>query len=48
MEDKTPNKENDRKDDMEELMKCIREAIGLNKKQTIPNFPINKKIQKNI
>ena len=46
MEDKTPNKENDRKDDMEELMKCIREAIGLNKKQTIPNFPINKKIQK--
>lgn len=30
----------------EVLMKCVRNLFGLTKKQTIPNFPINKKIQK--
>ena len=48
MEDKVPNEEQKRKDIDEELMKCARKLFGLTEKPTIPNFPINKKIQKKL
>ena len=50
MEDKTndetkkDSKSGEESDEV--LMKCVRNLFGLTKKETIPNFPINKKIQK--
>ena len=32
----------------ENLMKCFRELMGLSEKPTIPNYPINKEIQKHL
>ena len=49
MEDKAPNDQEsnkDNEDDMEELMKNVRNLMGFKEKPTIPNFPINKKVQK--
>ena len=48
MEDKTPNKENNNEGFGEFFMKTIRDMSGLREKPTLPDFPINKKIQKKI
>ena len=48
MEDKTSNEEKNKEDSFEELMKAGRKLMGLKEKPTLPNFPINKKIQKKL
>ena len=48
MEDKTPNKENNNEGFGEFFMKTIRDMSGLREKPTLPDFPINKKIQKKL
>ena len=48
MESKNPNdKKNDKESD-DDFMKTMRELMGLKQKPTIPNLPINKKIQKKL
>ena len=47
-EDKPSEEKNDNKNDDfgEQMMKCMRNMMGLSKRPTLPNFPINKKAQK--
>ena len=46
MEDKEPKEEKNDEQVEDEFLKSMREAIGIKQKPFIPNFPINKKIQK--
>ena len=53
MEDTIPKEEEDEKKKKKEafdkeFMKTVRNVMGLNEKPTIPNYPINKKIQKKL
>ena len=46
MEDKEPKEKTNVEEVEDDCFKCIRKAMGIKQKLTIPNFPINKKIQK--
>ena len=48
-EDKPSEEKNDNKNDDfgEQMMKCVRNMMGLSKRPTLPNFPINKKARFN-
>ena len=48
MNGKKPSEEKKIEDSFEKLMKARRKLMGLKEKPTIPNFPINKKIQKKL
>ncbi len=48
MESKNPNEQKNDKESDDDFMKTMRELMGLKQKPTIPNFPINKKIQKKL
>ena len=46
MEDNEPKEKKSVEEDEDDFLKCVRNAMGIKQKPTIPNFPINKKIQK--
>lgn len=46
--DKSPNKEESNEDLGDLMMSTIRKMNGLKKKMTLPDLPINKKIQKKL
>ena len=48
METKNPNEQKTDKESDDDFMKTMRELMGLKQKPTIPNLPINKKIQKKL
>ena len=48
MESKNPNEQKNDKESDDDFMKTMRELMGLKQKPTIPNLPINKKIQKKL
>ena len=48
MESKNPNEQKNDKESDDDFMETMRELMGLKQKPTIPNLPINKKIQKKL
>ena len=46
MEDKEPKEDKNEEEIEDDLLKHVRNSMGLKQKATIPNLPINKKIQK--